>query len=130
MALSSQQLVELHTALKDRREQLRDELLSRLEESDDARLRDMVGWVRDAGDESLANTLAEFNLTQMERLSDQIETVENALARIDSGEYGECIDCGQEIAFERLRAMPATLLCIDCQSAREGQRFETPEPTL
>lgn len=45
---------------------------------------------------------------------------ELALRRIDTGDYGECQDCGEAIAFARLQAQPFTSLCIDCQSARES----------
>jgi DnaK suppressor protein len=45
---------------------------------------------------------------------------ELALRRIDSGDYGECQDCGEPIAFARLQARPSTCLCIGCQAARES----------
>jgi RNA polymerase-binding protein DksA len=44
---------------------------------------------------------------------DQLRQVENALARIESGEYGRCEVCGQEIPAERLEAVPWATLCID-----------------
>ena len=43
----------------------------------------------------------------------QLRQVENALARIESGEYGRCEVCGKEIPAERLEAVPWTTLCID-----------------
>lgn len=48
--------------------------------------------------------------------------VEAALARLDAGEYGECLGCGEEIDPGRLRAKPEAALCFDCQSRREGAR--------
>ena len=42
-----------------------------------------------------------------------------ALARIDAGHYGECIDCGSSIEIARLRAMPQTLRCTACQQQHE-----------
>lgn len=130
MALSSRQLVELNDALKHRRGQLRDDLLVRLRESGDARLQDIARQVRDLGDESLANAMAEFNLLQMDRLSDDISAVEEALGRITRDEYGYCVNCGIYIPFERLRAEPTAQLCIDCQETREARNPEAPEPTL
>ncbi len=41
--------------------------------------------------------------------------VEDALRRIDEGTYGKCAECGREISPERLEALPAARLCIDCQ---------------
>lgn len=39
-----------------------------------------------------------------------------ALARIDSGDYGYCAKCGDDIPPKRLKLDPATPLCIDCVS--------------
>jgi DnaK suppressor protein len=40
--------------------------------------------------------------------------IEAALRRIDEGEYGYCLKCGEDIAPERLRADPAATACVDC----------------
>ena len=42
--------------------------------------------------------------------------LEYALKRIDDPEFGYCIDCGEEIGFARLLAMPETVRCIGCAS--------------
>lgn len=42
-----------------------------------------------------------------------------ALSRFESGEYGECVTCGDQIAHKRLVALPYATLCIDCAKARE-----------
>lgn len=39
-----------------------------------------------------------------------------ALQRIRSGEYGYCIECGDEISAARLAAKPEVALCVDCQA--------------
>ena len=46
----------------------------------------------------------------------QIEkkTLEDALTRIIRNEYGECIDCGDFIEFERLKVKPSVLKCSEC----------------
>ena len=49
----------------------------------------------------------------------ELGRVERALARIDDGDYGSCLECGEAIAVARLQAQPWASLCIDCQSARE-----------
>jgi len=44
-----------------------------------------------------------------------------ALERIKDGSYGVCDSCGQQIEPERLDAMPATSLCIECKRREEAK---------
>jgi len=41
--------------------------------------------------------------------------IDSALARIENGTYGACVRCGNQIAPERLEAVPHVSLCIDCK---------------
>jgi len=50
--------------------------------------------------------------------SQQVARIDAALARMSSGDFGYCLDCGEEIAAKRLAVDPATPLCIDCASGR------------
>lgn len=45
-----------------------------------------------------------------------LREMDAALARIESGTYGECIRCGQEIGTKRLVAFPCTRYCLACKS--------------
>lgn len=45
--------------------------------------------------------------------------IDAALARIEDGNYGTCVNCGAQIAPERLEAMPWATLCIDCKRKEE-----------
>lgn len=52
-----------------------------------------------------------------------------AIDRLDAGQFGTCEACGQEIAHERLWAIPFTRFCIEC--AREAEsRGDVPSPDL
>ncbi len=42
-----------------------------------------------------------------------------ALKRVDEGEYGVCLECGEPINQKRLEFDPTALLCIDCASRAE-----------
>jgi RNA polymerase-binding transcription factor DksA len=44
--------------------------------------------------------------------------VEQALERMDAGAYGSCERCGRPIDEERLEALPAARLCLDCKRQR------------
>lgn len=45
--------------------------------------------------------------------------IEEALARIEDGSYGQCEACGQKISLERLKALPHARLCIACKEKEE-----------
>src|SRR5215213_1854971 len=59
----------------------------------------------------------EFALVQMK--SETLNKINDALARLEHGTYGNCFDCGEEIAEKRLRALPFAVRCKDCEEARE-----------
>jgi len=50
----------------------------------------------------------------------EIRRIDAALARIDDGDYGYCVTCGEEIAQKRLDLDPATPNCIDCARGEEA----------
>lgn len=51
---------------------------------------------------------------QAKLVEQEIVSVKNALARIDNGTYGDCVECGRQISSARLEARPEAALCIDC----------------
>ena len=60
----------------------------------------------------------EFALIQMK--SETLNKINDALSRLEHGNYGYCFDCGEEIAEKRLRALPFAVRCKDCEEAREA----------
>jgi DnaK suppressor protein len=48
-----------------------------------------------------------------------LAAIDSALTRIEDGTYGTCVNCGAQIASERLEAMPWATLCIDCKRKEE-----------
>jgi RNA polymerase-binding protein DksA len=59
-------------------------------------------------------------LSLVDQLSSTYSDVVDALRKIDEGTYGRCERCGNEIAPERLEAIPYATQCIDCR--RKGER--------
>ena len=59
----------------------------------------------------------EFALIQMK--SETLNKINDALVRLEHGNYGYCFDCDEEIAQKRLRALPFAVRCKDCEEARE-----------
>ncbi len=52
----------------------------------------------------------------------RLAQIDQALARIASGKYGICDNCGQSIAAERMAAVPHATLCIQCQAKIEKKK--------
>ena len=101
-------------------EQARERLQRTIEHHDigTASLEEETGELLSAADNHLADTATETYERELdegleEDARGQLRQVENALSRIESGEYGTCEVCGKEIPVERLEAMPSATLCID-----------------
>ena len=66
---------------------------------------------------------SEVNLQFAGRLRERehglLAKVDAALKKMDDGEYGECVTCGEQIGVARLRARPVAELCIECKSEQE-----------
>ena len=55
----------------------------------------------------------------------ELEDIDQALARIEAGEYGQCLSCHEAIAGGRLQALPATPYCRGCaEEIERGQATE------
>jgi RNA polymerase-binding protein DksA len=61
----------------------------------------------------------EIGYTLEENEERVLAAIDGALKRIDEGTFGMCRGCGQEIALDRLEALPYTTQCIDCKRREE-----------
>jgi DnaK suppressor protein len=61
----------------------------------------------------------ELNLALREKIERRADQLEDALARLDDGDYGICESCGQPINPERLDVLPGTELCVECARRAE-----------
>jgi DnaK suppressor protein len=118
------------------RKQLYDELIDRLTAIYQHVRADLsAATVRGALSPDTTDEAEESAIDELEALEGDMEgrdrelahAIEDALRRMSSDDYGVCIDCGREIPFGRLRAVPWTLRCEE-----DEERAERPEqfPTL
>jgi len=68
-----------------------------------------------------ADALQRAEVASLEERLEQgdLDRCRRALHRLDLGEYGDCRDCGEAIAFARLMAQPEAERCAPCQAGRE-----------
>jgi DnaK suppressor protein len=74
--------------------------------------KDPYGSASSAHDDELA-------AITMDRLANDLKLIDQALADLDAGRYGVCIDCEKVIAPKRLKALPFASRCIECQARSE-----------
>ncbi len=74
----------------------------------------------DEGDQAVQELDRDLGSTWLNRLTQQLDQVEKALARHAEGRYGSCAACGAEIPLARLRSLPFALYCWNCQEAAEA----------
>jgi DnaK suppressor protein len=70
-------------------------------------------------DDAAAETQRQADVAHLARSATALHEIESALARIDEGEYGHCVDCEEPIDLRRLQAHPAARRCARCQGLFE-----------
>jgi DnaK suppressor protein len=48
-----------------------------------------------------------------------LELIDEALVRVEKGEFGECVNCGEPVSERRLDAVPWARYCLKCQDLQE-----------
>jgi DnaK suppressor protein len=110
---------------KKQLEKFRSQLLLKREEIiEDAgktlsEMTDQATNIPDPNDRATVESGRSFELRIRDRERKLLSKVEEALGRIDEGEYGFCDGCGEEIGIKRLEARPVTTFCIDCKTLQE-----------
>jgi DnaK suppressor protein len=72
-------------------------------------------------DQASSEYLQSFSLRLRDREKFFLQKIDKALTKIESGEFGTCEVCGEEISIKRLEARPVTTLCIRCKEEQEKQ---------
>ena len=75
--------------------------------------------VDDLKDRAAQSAAERVHDAEAQRDRGELAQVEAALARMDAGRFGACVDCGEPIGASRLAVMPAAECCAACQAERE-----------
>jgi DnaK suppressor protein len=116
--ISKARAAELRQLLNSRRSDMQSQVHGRIRDARSDRTQEVVDDVEnsDAG----AQQAIEFALIQMN--AETARRIEQALLRLDAGEFGYCVECKDEIAEARLRALPFALRCTACEGRREARQ--------
>jgi DnaK suppressor protein len=66
-------------------------------------------------DSAQATTERSELLALIEQLDATRKDVRKALDRLEAGTYGKCTNCGKDVGEDRLEALPAANLCLECK---------------
>ncbi len=83
---------------------------------------DMSGYTLHLADVATDAYDREFSLGLASNDRNVLVQIDDALKRIEEGDYGTCEECEKPIAKVRLKALPFARLCLKCQSAQEKAR--------
>jgi DnaK suppressor protein len=117
-------LLRLHQRLLAQRDHLRSKLGYELSRSHSAGAgrSDVGDMATDGAEDEINSQLAAIEARELLKIDKAIEAIRE-------GRYGKCELCGRSIPITRLRALPYTSSCVDCQRRQEasGRRFGAEE---
>jgi len=79
----------------------------------------------DIYDQASSERDRELGLLLGDREREKLHAIDEALLRINEGEYGICEECEEEIPLGRLKAMPFARHCVKCKSDLEKIQAQT-----
>ncbi|MDP1549553.1 MAG: TraR/DksA family transcriptional regulator [Nitrosomonas sp.] len=116
------QLMQLKTALHKRYLDLQEDIRSELAHTKDIRDFDLAEYLNNIPDD--------VDTALVDRQINEMRELEMSLKYLSELEFGDCIDCGNAIGFERLLAHSSAQRCIECQSRYEKSFPQESNPSL
>ncbi len=110
---------ELKRMLEERKREIVSEVQDKIRDVRAENSYGKMNEVLDSGESSEADIQEDIEFALIQMKAETLSKINEALARLDEGSYGNCFECGEEIAERRLRALPFAVRCKDCEEARE-----------
>jgi DnaK suppressor protein len=76
----------------------------------------------DLADKASSSYTKEFMFSKSDSDRQLLQKVVDALRRLDDGEFGECMNCGEPVEQKRLEAVPWSPFCLSCQEEAEANK--------
>ena len=112
-------LLEFRNLLAEQKRKLWAELREDVKQTGEA-LSAQYDMPQDLGERSMLDLLADSGLAIADIRRSQLTDLDEAQRRLEMGVYGRCERCGEVIALQRLRLVPFTAYCVQCQKEQEG----------
>ena len=117
---NSERYAELKRLLEDRRREIMSQVHEKIKGVRTENSGKKMSEVYDAGESSDSDIQEDIEFALIQMKTETLSRINEALVRLDEGAYGNCFECGEEIAQQRLRALPFAVRCKDCEQAREN----------
>jgi DnaK suppressor protein len=111
---------ELKQMLQERKRQMLSQVHEKIRDVRSENVSGKVNNVLDPGETSEAGIQEDIEFALIQMKAETLNKINEALARLEEGSYGNCFECGEEISQARLRALPFAVRCIECEEAREN----------
>ena len=112
---------QVEATLKARLEEI-DGTLATVEVRDQGQGEELADYDQHPADQGTETLEQELDETKATILKQERSMVEQAIERLERGEYGVCLDCGKDIPAARLEAQPEAIRCVDDQRRFEATR--------
>lgn len=109
---------DLRQMLSKRRREMQNDVQGRLRDGRS----DRPTEVRDDLEHSDAEIQGDIEFALLQMRAETVVRIDEALLRLDAGEYGSCVECAGEISERRLRALPFAVRCQACEEGREREQ--------
>lgn len=119
--MTKERQVRLKEMLEEHKQRLQRSLSARIDEIRAQHHDGKQAEGLDEGDASAADLEQTCGVALLELASQSLVRVDQALARLEDGEYGICSDCDTPIAARRLEALPFAVRCRVCEEVHEGE---------
>ena len=110
---------ELKRILEERRREILSQVQEKIRDVRSESSSGKMSEVLDSGESSEADIQEDIEFALIQMKAETLSKINVALARLEEGAFGNCFECGEEIAERRLRALPFAVRCKDCEEARE-----------
>jgi len=110
---------ELKKMLEERKREILSEVQEKIRDVRSESSTGKMNEVFDSGESSEADIQEDIEFALIQMKAETLSKINEALAQLEEGAYGNCFECGEEIAERRLRALPFAVRCKDCEEARE-----------
>ena len=109
---------ELRHMLSGRRRELQDDVRGRMSDGRTSRSTDVL----DDLEHTDADIQRDVDVALLQMIAETLTGIDEALVRLDAGEYGACVECAGQISEQRLRALPFAVRCRGCEEQREQEQ--------